>query len=575
MLRQITIMKLHRTVLALVALSTWCHAWTLGGPPLENEGKGLLERRSTKTIEIPIFTGLIYMYKHMFMNVTVGTPGQPLTMGLATWWGDSQISNSSDAWSLGLVNFNPTSSSTFEPDSGTSFNDTNGDGPGVWYSGEYCHDTLSIAGNDFENFTFSFIENGAEISDYFIGLGDKVDEAVIQTGDEFASSQPTLLTYAVSKGLIQTTAYSIYFDKPNETFPSGQLLLGGVDAGKFEGGLETLATTVVTSTNTSEYEHALAVSMNSLSFSPNGDLSNQHSLGPFQPFLVHPGVYSMWLPPQVATAVWTAFGATYDTTIDPVKAFPIVPCSYLTNTSTLNLHLNSNIVIAVPMSDLTVRNGTGVNDELGEFANVCRLDILAAISLDKTTSFNGIGTAALKYMYTVYDLQNNEISIGLRGTAAGTSNVMEIGPDGVSALHLSASPTPQAKSHALAIGLGVGLSLLFVLVTGIVVGLLLFRRRRRQAAAGQAPKSSSANGNEAPEKAPNAPLPELGSTRLPTVSPNNAAELQTTSYEPEETRHEAPGSTVRYSELPGISAFHPPESPQMLNSQNQQHSPRP
>lgn len=188
---------------------------------------------------------------------------------------------------------NPSSSSTFEPDSGSSYNDTNGDGPGIWYTGEYCRDTLNIAGHVFDNFTFSFVEDGAEVSDYIIGLGDKVDEAVVQTGYEFTASQPTMLTYAVSKGLIQTTAFSIYFDNPNDTFANGNLLLGGVDAGKFEGGLETLPTTIVTSTNASEYEHALAISLNSMSFSPSDDLSKQQTLGSFQPFMVHPGVYSM------------------------------------------------------------------------------------------------------------------------------------------------------------------------------------------------------------------------------------------------------------------------------------------
>lgn len=219
------------------------------------------------------------------------------------------------------------------------------------------------------------------------------------------------------------------------------------------------------------------------------------------------------------------------------------------------------------MSDLTVHNGTGINNELGEFANVCRLDILAAFSLDKTTSFNSIGTSALKYMYTVYDLQNNEISIGLRGTAAGTSNVMEIGPDGVSALGLSASATPHATNHALAIGLGVALPLFFALIIGSIIGLLLFRRRRRRAA-------SAMNGNDAPEKAADGALSELGSTKPSTGSPNNTAELQNMSYEPEQTRHEVLGSTVRYSELPGISSFHPPQSPQMLSTESPRHSPR-
>jgi hypothetical protein len=483
------------------------------------------------------------------------------------------------------------SSSTFSILPDTSFNTSEG-GSGDWYSGEYAQDKLDINGSVFEDFTFALINQGVEVGDDFIGLGDKVDEAAVQ--DEFSETENTLLTYAVSKGLIQTTAFSIWFDDPSEKVPTGEILLGGVDAGKIIGGLETLDTTIVRGTET-WYDTVLAVSLEGLSFSPNGDLSHQNQLEPFQPLLVHPTTSSMWLPPDVATAVWAGLGASYDKDAKPEDAIPVVPCSYLSNTTTLNLEFGPNTIIPVPMSDLTVHNGTGVNGEDGEYAEGCKLDIVAVAN----TSFNTVGTAALKHMYTVFDLQNNEISIGLRGGSSEATNILEIGPSGVPALSLNGSsptttPTPKPtpsptpvpkKSHALAIGLGVGIPLGVLLLGSIIAGLFFVRRKRAAPAAAPAPKSDSMVHSSwqpqynhypqtgIPDKVLlDAPTRDVYSVSPPTGYLNQpTAQFQNTSPTSPEIHHELPDVPMRYSELSGISNFHPPHSP----SQSPTHSPLP
>ena len=551
----------------------------------------------------------------MLVNVTVGTPGQPSTMGLVTWWGDTQITNGTDIWTwtgfgdpctrASRKEFNPemltsaivfpSDSSTFNILEGTQFNDTIGEGPGHWYSGEYAQDTLNVDGNTFEDFTFAVMEKGAEYGDNMIGLGANVDETLVQVGGVYTTPDNTFLTYLVSKGLIQTTAFSLFVDDPTESLPTGKLLLGGVDAGKAEGGLETLSTTITTGskTNESTYDNALTVSLESLSFSPGGNLSNQKALADFQPLQVHPGTYSTWLPPDAATSLWRALGATYDTTIEPKKAIPIVPCSYLLNSTTLNFHFGSTVTIPVPISDLTIHNGTGLNNADGPYADACTLDIFA---IDPTVSFNSIGTAVLKHMYIVYDLQNNQISIGSRSGSA--SNILEIGTAGVSALGLSPSPTPTStsspsptpgpkKSDALAIGLGVGLSLGLILVIGLIAGWFFLRRRRRRQRANAVPTPISGSAMEengsynsqagiAYEKVPaDAPTDNtMASTLTPT---HQSPELyQGTFLSPTESTQvqELPGATVRYSELSGISAFMP-HSPISNASQSPTQSPRP
>lgn len=444
-------------------------------------------------------------------------------------------------------------------------------------------------GSSFADFIFAFIEDGVEVGDNFLGLGDKVDEAAVQ--DDSSSPENTFLTYAVSKGLIQTTAYSVSFDDPLETLPTGNILLGGLDAGKINGSLETLDTTIVRGTNTF-YDTVLAVPLESVSYSPGGDLSHQKAIQPFQAIQVHPSSGPMSLPVDIATTIWAALGATYDTTIDPPDAVPVVPCSYLTNTTTLDLHFSSTTIIQIPMSDITVHNGTGINGEDGTYAEGCKLDIGAIYTNE---SFNSIGVMALKHMYTVFDLQNNEISIGLRSTSnKASSNIMAIGQAGVPALNLGASsptptPTPSPshsstpkKSHrALAIGLGVGLSLGIILLVGIIVGAILFFRRKR---ATPAPTQDTApNPARSPVQAPFHPSsPQPDYSQYPEVavipekppgsddglSPARSQGPQHISptSEQDTTAHELPGSTIRHSELSGISTFQIPRSPEQNHS---------
>jgi hypothetical protein len=452
---------------------------------------------------------------------------------------------------------------------------------------------MLVNGNVFRNFTFAFIEEGVEVGDNFLGLGDKVDEAVVQ--DEDSTPENTLLTYAVSENLIQTTAFSISFDDPLDQLPTGNILLGGLDAGKVNGSLETLNTTIVRGINT-WYDTVLAVPLEAVSFSPNGDFSRQKPLEPFQAIQVHPTAGPMSLPPNVATTVWAALGASYDTAVEPEQAVPVVPCSYLSNSTTLDLHFGPNTIIQVPMSDLTIHNGTGPNGEVGEYAEGCKLDI-AAIATN--VSFNSVGGMALKHMYTVFDLQNNEISIGGRSSSAtAATNIMVIGQAGVPALNLnSSSPSPTAtskpssspslspslsprpkKSNALAIGLGVGISLGFIFLAGIIAGSIFLRRRRAPPApfinsSGQQPQHNQYPGvaSVIPEKTPHG-------VSTNTVSPliGQGPQDQSQHISPSsglETRYELTGAPIRYSELSGISSFHALHDSEQSHFYDPPHSP--
>lgn len=450
-------------------------------------------------------------------------------------------------------------------------------------------------GETFAGVTFAMIEDGNIFSEDFLGLGDKVDEAAVTT--DSSATEQTFLTYAVSKNLIQSPAYSISFDDPSQKLPTGKIILGGIDTGRITGGLETLATTIVRGTNTF-YNTVLTITLQSISFSSS---THQQTLSSFQSIQVHPTAGSMSLPPSLATSIWNALGATYDHTITPETAVPIVPCSYLSNTTTISLQFSQKTTIAIPISELTVRNGTGLNNEDGLYAEACKLDIVAIATNE---SFNSVGAQGLKYMYTVFDLLNNEISIGGRSKDVSPApTLVAIGQRGVRDLNLGGSgvgggtgngtgsnpPATGSKkkdSHGLAIGLGVGLSLGIIVLIANVVGCIYFLRRQRRNS--QTPaftpvsQNAPAEAKFIPTTTPGFPPPQSqqGYTNYPEVlagkppspintSPQNTHQgdqgSQPTSTElPHETSqntphgvHELTGASVQYSELSGISSFQP------------------
>jgi hypothetical protein len=439
----------------------------------------------------------------------------------------------------------------------TDFNQTYG--LGQWYAGNYSTEVFNINGVSFPNFTFILMKypqfNGPEqeFGVSSLGLGAKLDEVGISS-----ETEPTLLSYAVDKGMIQTTAYSFWFDDPSDEAPTGQVLLGGIDTGKFHGGLVTLDTTL--SSDKSFAITELTVALTSLSTSPNGSLSHQIPLASTNAPLVYPWAGPMTLPSDIVPGIWTALGATFDINVEPYLAWPIVDCSYTTNSSTFNLHFGSDLVVPINISDLTVHNGTGTDNQDGPNGAYCRLDILAAS--DNNTLSNAIGSAALKQIYTVFDLNLNQVSIALRNASSTVTNIVEIGPLGVPALNLNnqtatPTPSPAATSHTLTIALGVAIPVGIILIVGIVTGFFFFRRRnRRNALPGTAPDPhlSYLHSEDKPVTGPE--KPELDASPGPkyTIStPGSPPVAILGAPDTLEAPSELPDNSACYSELSGVS----------------------
>ena len=144
-------------------------------------------------------------------------------------------------------------------------------------------------------------------------------------------------------GSIRSRSYSVWLDSLEKK--TGHLLFGGIDKAAYVGALDTLETTLINRTNTLQLWPELTVKSSIKSVtgsSANPTLNLNLGLGATT-FVATRGIR---LPGPAAKTIYDALGADYTsfanepfasdpTNVDLINlAVPVVPCSYLTNSST-------------------------------------------------------------------------------------------------------------------------------------------------------------------------------------------------------------------------------------------------
>lgn len=282
------------------------------------------------------------------------------------------------------------------------------------------------------------------------------------------------LRYGV--GAIRSKSYSLWLDAPEDH--SGHLLLGGLDTDAYTGPLTSLPTTIYTEETWIWSLPVLTVNTSFTSVTTSGQNQSLNLSLPvgITALTTNPNTS---LPPFVAKAIWDALGADYKPDgIDVgyselaqlVVASPRVPCSYLTNSSTLDFQFTgSNITVSVPMSDITIKRTRPGDD--GDF-EYCRLTIMA--SWGPGPSF--LGADMLKNVYQVYDLDNNVVSVALTNFTSAGRNIVPIPEEGgVAAMNLSISGSSDltSGSHGV-VGLFDNILIFGIPVAVIVLGAAIF-----------------------------------------------------------------------------------------------------
>lgn len=368
----------------------------------------------------------------------------------------------------------------------------------------YSSDNFAIAGVTLDNMPFLSAGWGVNrgvvdhnfpvyFPTYTLGLGLASAETAVYTNPSGTGSTfPTFVQQLVRRGVINSNAYSLWSDSLDGD--SGHLLLGGINAGRFDSPLIDLATTLETRGRYWPAPNYLYVNLASLSVS-NGDPQKAISL-PFNTsvatvmfILSQENSQWTWLPLSLAQAIWDAVGAEYNliaAEASPYSYLPSVPCSFMSNTSTLDITFKGapQTIISVPMSSLVTHNGTGPTNEDGQYAKTSCVFTIGVADSSEESGF--LGSSFLRSMYTVFDLQNNIISIASRNFTSTKDNIIEIPIAGVAHIPSSEYNLEQDSSSGLssanntrtielAVGLGVGIP---VILTLCLVVFYLWRRNK-------------------------------------------------------------------------------------------------
>lgn len=356
----------------------------------------------------------------------------------------------------------------------------------------YSSDDLFIAGLTINSLPYissltrSILNEGTVPGAYFsysLGLGLRGAEAALWSDDKGDGSPfPTFLEGLKNTSVVGSNAYSIYLDSESD-LPTGHLLLGGINKNRYQGDLITLPTTDTTIQSygtglTFTFQTVLTVALASiLTTTANTTKLLPNTTSITTPIALYQDSHT-YLPSDLAIAIWAAVGATWNNVSavsDISTVTPIVPCSYLTNSSTLDFVFAGapGMSLKVPMSDLTWHYGTGLTYSEGATAKYCQFLVKAQVP----GLWGTLSADVMKRLYTVWDIDNREISVALTNfdnATTATDNIVEIPTAGISALP---KPSSSSSKRKLAIGLGVALPLLFLLF--LALGCLFCVRKRR------------------------------------------------------------------------------------------------
>lgn len=343
-----------------------------------------------------------------FANASLGTPPQILRLHLDTGSSDLWVNTDSSALCSdknakacsASGTYNANDSSTYEYVNSV-FNISYVDGSGA--SGDYVKDTFSFGGQDLTDLQFG-VGYTSTSTEGVLGIGYTTNEVAVNRAG--LDAYPNLPQLMVDKSIIQSNAYSLWLNDLDAS--KGSILFGGVDTEKFVG---TLATLPIVKEYGAFREFVIALTGLGSNGNAGSYFSSEENSNNVVPVLLDSGSSLTYLPNSVVENIYKDFGAAFDS--DQGAAF--VDCDLANSGGTLEFTFSSP-TISVPMNELVLVAGYSRGQP------ICILGISPA---GESTSV--LGDTFLRSAYVVYDLANNEISLGQTNYNATDSNIMEIG----------------------------------------------------------------------------------------------------------------------------------------------------
>lgn len=429
-----------------------------------------------------------YLNLQYTMNVSIGTPPQPVTLQLDTGSTDlwvvtpdacqAALRNESTQGNItncgGTYDITRSSTGRMIPGGRGQFSATYQDGTGA-LEGDYISDTVSIGKWSLQNYTIGQGTNVDTIPG-LIGVGFDQLEAGYQEamagssesneGDLFSDSEssggsdssgsnaqpyPAILSSLLDAGFIKTRSFSLWLDDLDES--TGTILFGGYDSAKVAGGQLTMLPMQNDSSTGVIDRYLVTLTSVGVTIASNGGTKstvmtpNRYAVAA----TLDSGTSFSDVPDYVLTMVASALGAQMD---DTLGAY-VVDCSLALAAGSLDFQFGGTTgpVVGVPFSEIVLPliDPTTEEDYKGPSGKgLCQLG-LSGVD-DATGSYEGLvlGDTFLRSAYVYYNLDTLSIGLGQTVYSATQSNVQEVSnnrtlPQGATSVASTVTvPTPTA-----------------------------------------------------------------------------------------------------------------------------------
>ena len=319
--------------------------------------------------------------------------------------------------------YSPQDSDSFRPYNDIAFSTEYVDGTEI--SGVYAIDTINVAGRTVPNVPFAVAKKSTSALGV-LGLGYSKQPGLTRV--------PTFSEVLLQNKIIKLNAYSLWLN--DLTAESGSILYGGLDTAKIDGSLTTLPVRPPDVIPVGQVD--LDVTLNAISF---GGIRKQ-----FLKVLLDSGNTGCDLPPDFSQSVLTSLNA------ENIDNRVYVDCSVTDLAKTLDFEFGSEndiFTTKIPLSQFVVHPDPSWNDvpKTSRGDPMCSLQLSTVQEDDDPIT---LGDTFLRSVYVVFDLTNNEISMGkVKYTSA--SNIIEIPEKGVTAMDLGQKVKP-GDDNSIAFG---------------------------------------------------------------------------------------------------------------------------
>ncbi|GAD93898.1 aspartic-type endopeptidase (OpsB), putative [Paecilomyces variotii No. 5] len=368
-----------------------------------HQERSLRKRDNTLNIDI-VNPNDLALY---WVNGTVGTPGQPVTLALDTGSSDTWVNvASSDFCSqdsdpckpFGTYDHSKSSTYKFLDH---NFDNTYGGGSRTnQIKGDYITETVKFGGATLKNFQIGVASSKSANDKGLLGVSYAAADG---GGRDMYNNFPIAL---VDAGYIKSPAFSLYLNELHAS--KGQLLFGGVDTSKYTGELQSIPTVAVNGVH-----YSLEIALTGLSLKKDGKKPSSYSSSSL-PLVtsLDCGSTTIILPESLTKDIFDDFDVKYNSTLGA----GLLPCSMKNNDWNLTYSF-SGVEIDVSMRELVLDPAGYEDDELQcLFGIVTGPDDLVLM-----------GDPFLRSAYAVFDLANNEISLAQANFNPGKENIREIG----------------------------------------------------------------------------------------------------------------------------------------------------